>query len=68
MVTLHSMIWRSSRRAVLRVPEGEAAKRIQQALESAHPGALWMLMAWQKNPSKELLGAVDTSHLLIARY
>ncbi len=48
------------------VPVSEAAKRVQQALERAHPGALWMMMAWQNNPTPELLAALDTSHLLIA--
>ncbi len=48
------------------VPVSAAAKEVQQSLERAHPGALWMLMAWQKNPTQELLSAVDTSHLLIA--
>lgn len=48
------------------VPVSEAAKRVQQALERAHPGALWMLMAWQNNPTQQLLAALDTSHLLIA--
>lgn len=48
------------------VPVSEAAKRVQQALELAHPGALWLLMGWQKNPTQELLAALDKSHLLIA--
>lgn len=48
------------------VPVGAAAKKVQQALERAHPGAYWMLMAWQKNPTQTLLTSVDTSHLLIA--
>ena len=48
------------------VPVGEGARRVQAALERAHPGALWMLMGWQKNPTQELINAVDRSHLLIA--
>jgi alpha-N-acetylglucosaminidase len=48
------------------VPVPEAARRVQQALERAHPGALWMLMAWQQNPTQQLLSSLDTSHLLIA--
>ena len=48
------------------VPVSAAAKRVQQALEHAHPGALWMLMAWQRNPTQELLAALDPGHLLIA--
>jgi len=48
------------------VPVSEGAKKIQQALEQAHPGATWLLMGWQKNPTPELLAALDTSHVLIA--
>ncbi|HZY61127.1 MAG TPA: alpha-N-acetylglucosaminidase [Edaphobacter sp.] len=48
------------------VPVPEAARRVQQALERAHPGALWFLMAWQKTPSPELIAGVDKKHILIA--
>jgi alpha-N-acetylglucosaminidase len=48
------------------VPVSEAAKNVQEALESAHPGALWMLMGWQQNPTQELLAALDKQHVLIA--
>src|ERR1017187_425650 len=48
------------------VPVSEAAKKVQQSLQRAHPDALWLLMAWQKNPTQELLAALDTAHLLIA--
>lgn len=48
------------------VPPGPAAQRIQGALESAHPGALWFMMAWQNNPLPAIMEAVDTSHMLIA--
>jgi alpha-N-acetylglucosaminidase len=48
------------------VPAGEAAKRIQAALEKAHPGALWMMMAWQNNPMPEVMSAVDPGHVLVA--
>jgi alpha-N-acetylglucosaminidase len=48
------------------VPVGAAAVAIQQALERAHPGALWFMMAWQDNPRPELVNAVDRSHILIA--
>lgn len=48
------------------VPVSEGARKIQAALEKAHPGALWMLMAWQKNPTQELLAALDTKRLIIA--
>jgi alpha-N-acetylglucosaminidase len=48
------------------VPVGEAAKRIQVALEKAHPGALWMMMGWQDNPMPAVMEAVDTSRVLVA--
>ena len=48
------------------VPVGPAAKKVQDALEQAHPGALWMLMAWGGNPMPELLREIDTGHLLVA--
>ena len=48
------------------VPVGEAAKRIQVALEKAHPGALWMMMAWQDNPMPAVMEAVDTRRVLVA--
>ncbi|WP_158941742.1 alpha-N-acetylglucosaminidase [Granulicella sp. S190] len=43
-----------------------AAKKVQEALQRKHPDALWMLLGWQKNPTQELLSALDTSHVLIA--
>ena len=48
------------------VPVGDGARAIQKALNDAHPGALWFMMAWQANPRKELIDAVDRSHILIA--
>ena len=48
------------------VPVGEAAKRVQAALERAHPGALWMMMGWQENPMPAVLEAVDTRRILVA--
>lgn len=47
------------------VPVGPAAQAVQQALLRAHPDALWMQMAWQKNPLPELVAAVDPAHMLI---
>lgn len=38
---------------------------IQRSLEAAHPGALWMMLAWWGNPKQALLDAVDRSTLLI---
>jgi alpha-N-acetylglucosaminidase len=48
------------------VPAGEAAKRIQAALEEARPGALWLMMAWQNNLMPEVMRAVDPNYVLIA--
>lgn len=48
------------------VPVREGAKAIQNALEKAHPDALWFMMAWQDNPKKELIEGVDRSKILIA--
>ena len=48
------------------VPVPEAAKKVQQALMRVHPGALWMLLGWQQNPTQELLSSIDTSHVVIA--
>jgi len=48
------------------VPVGDAARAIQKALNTAHPDALWFMMAWQTNPRKELIDAVDRAHILIA--
>jgi alpha-N-acetylglucosaminidase len=47
------------------VPVAEAAGEVQRALTAAHPGANWMMLAWQGNPRPELLSGVDRGHLLI---
>ncbi len=47
------------------VPVASAARAVQQALLAAHPGASWMMLAWQGNPRQELLAGVDRRHLLI---
>jgi alpha-N-acetylglucosaminidase len=48
------------------VPVRDGAKAIQDALETAHPGALWFMMAWQDNPKADLIDGVDRSKILIA--
>lgn len=48
------------------VPVGEGARAIQKALNTAHPSALWFMMAWQDNPRRELIDAVDRDKILIA--
>jgi alpha-N-acetylglucosaminidase len=47
------------------VPVGQAARDVQDALLTAHPGARWMMLAWQGNPRQALLAGVDRGHLLI---
>ncbi len=47
------------------VPVPEAARDVQNALLAAHPGARWMMLAWQGNPRQDLLAGVDRQHLLI---
>ncbi len=47
------------------VPVAEAARDVQNALSAAHPGARWMMLAWQGNPRPELLSGVDRSRLFI---
>ncbi|MFE5095244.1 alpha-N-acetylglucosaminidase [Streptomyces sp. NPDC056638] len=47
------------------VPIGDAAKAVMKALQTAHPGATWVLLGWQNNPSTQLIDAVDKSKLFI---
>jgi alpha-N-acetylglucosaminidase len=47
------------------VPVAPAARAVQAALLASHPGARWMMLAWQGNPRAELLAGVDRTHLLI---
>lgn len=47
------------------VPIGEGARRIQSELLKAHPQAFWMMLAWQNNPSMELLQGVNRKQILI---
>ncbi|QKW07666.1 alpha-N-acetylglucosaminidase [Streptomyces sp. NA04227] len=47
------------------VPVADAVHGVQGALNSAHPEALWAILGWQKNPTKELLGAADRAKVLV---
>jgi alpha-N-acetylglucosaminidase len=47
------------------VPVPAAARAVQNALLAAHPGARWMMLAWQGNPRQDLLSGVDRKRLLI---
>ncbi|HYU85334.1 MAG TPA: alpha-N-acetylglucosaminidase TIM-barrel domain-containing protein [Kribbellaceae bacterium] len=37
------------------LPLDQAGKAIEQALQAAHPGAIWEMHAWQSNPSGDLI-------------
>ncbi|WP_327070640.1 alpha-N-acetylglucosaminidase [Kitasatospora sp. NBC_01302] len=47
------------------VDASRAAGAVQDALRAAHPGATWVILGWQDNPSAALLDGVDRSGLLI---
>ncbi len=47
------------------VPVGAGSVAVQRALEAAHPGAYWMMLAWGGNPKPALIDAVDRSKLMI---
>ncbi|HEV2269486.1 MAG TPA: alpha-N-acetylglucosaminidase [Steroidobacteraceae bacterium] len=47
------------------VPVAQGARAVQAALLAAHPGARWMMLAWQGNPKQALLAGVDRRRLLI---
>jgi len=40
-------------------------RAIQQAMQAAHPGSIWVLQGWQENPSEALLRGVEPLHTLI---
>ncbi|MEU2237817.1 alpha-N-acetylglucosaminidase [Streptomyces sp. NPDC018338] len=42
-----------------------AAGAVQRALEAAHPGATWVMLGWQRNPSAALLSGVDRRRVLV---
>ncbi|MGW6568976.1 alpha-N-acetylglucosaminidase [Streptomyces sp. NPDC054975] len=42
-----------------------AAGAVQRALDKAHPGATWVMLGWQRNPSAALLSGVDRSRVLV---
>jgi hypothetical protein len=44
----------------------QSASAIEAALQTAHPGATWVILAWMANPSPALLaGVTDKSRLLL---
>lgn len=42
-----------------------SASLIQQAMQKAHPGAIWALQGWWENPTDKLLAGIDKKHALI---
>nr|WP_206324246.1 alpha-N-acetylglucosaminidase [Streptomyces sp. HNM0574] len=40
------------------VPVAEAARAVESALQTARPGATWVILGWQHNPRRELLDAL----------
>ncbi|ROQ77878.1 alpha-N-acetylglucosaminidase [Streptomyces sp. CEV 2-1] len=47
------------------VPVGDAARAVESALRTAHPGAVWNILGWQTNPRREIIDAVDRTKLFI---
>ncbi|MGW8333236.1 alpha-N-acetylglucosaminidase [Streptomyces sp. NPDC055897] len=47
------------------VPIGAAARAVEKALRTAHPGAVWSILGWQQNPHKEIIEAVDKTKLFV---
>ncbi|MFF9851314.1 alpha-N-acetylglucosaminidase [Streptomyces litmocidini] len=47
------------------VDVARAAQAVQRALDTARPGATWVMLGWQNNPSATLLSGVDRSRVLI---
>ncbi|MFJ9584176.1 alpha-N-acetylglucosaminidase [Streptomyces acidicola] len=47
------------------VPVGEAAKGVERALHKARPGAVWVILGWQRNPPRALVDAVDKRYMLV---
>lgn len=42
-----------------------AAGAVQRALDTARPGAVWVMLGWQNNPTPALLSGVDRRRVLI---
>lgn len=44
---------------------GEAAIAVQDALDRAVPGAIWLMQGWQDNPQLDVLNAVDEKRVIV---
>ena len=42
-----------------------AAGRVQRAMRTANPDAVWMIQAWGENPKESLLKGLDPSHTIV---
>ncbi|GAA2013127.1 alpha-N-acetylglucosaminidase [Catenulispora yoronensis] len=49
------------------VPIGAAAVAVMTALQTARPGATWVMLGWQDNPRREVLDAVRACGLAACR-
>ncbi|MFE7405795.1 alpha-N-acetylglucosaminidase TIM-barrel domain-containing protein [Isoptericola sp. NPDC057559] len=47
------------------IPVGDASVAVQDALEAAHPGAIWVILGWQSNPRPETVAAIDRTRMLV---
>ena len=47
------------------VPVAAAARQVMAALQSAHPGARWVMLGWQHNPQLAVLDALDHHKVLV---
>jgi len=47
------------------VDVADASKAVQNALDTAHPGAIWTILGWQSNPLPATLQAIDRSKMFI---
>ncbi|MFF3762546.1 alpha-N-acetylglucosaminidase TIM-barrel domain-containing protein [Streptomyces sp. NPDC001922] len=47
------------------VPVPEAARAVDKALQTARPGATWVILGWQDNPRRDLLDALDKDRMLV---
>lgn len=47
------------------VPPADAAVAVMDALQTARPGASWVLIGWRENPMREILDAVDSANVFI---
>ena len=46
-------------------PLTPAAKAVQQAMQQAAPGSIWLIQAWGHNPHRDLLAGTDPRHTVI---